>query len=123
MKTGGKVIIGLVILGIITATVALNLKRREAGEEAEIQTAQRKPLLSKVTATGELKALTQVSVQPQLIGKVTRLYVKEGDIVRKDQTVCELDRTSYETATEMARIAVAQLQRTMARTDSLYRRN
>jgi HlyD family secretion protein len=53
---------------------------------------------------------------------VTRLYVKEGDFVRKDQVVCELDRSNYESATELARIAVEQLKRTYTRTESLYRR-
>jgi HlyD family secretion protein len=121
VKAGVKVVIGVLILGIIGATVGLNLRRRASGEEVDVQTALRKPMVSKVTATGELKAVTQVSVQPELIGKVVRLYVKEGDIVSKGQTVCELDRSNYEVAAELARIGVAQLRRTLARTDSLYR--
>jgi len=123
MKTGGKIAIAAGIIVVIGAIVVLNLKPKKEGEPADIEVAARKAMVSKVTATGELKAKSQVSVQPQLIGEVTRLYVKEGDFVRKDQVVCELDRTNYESAAELARIAVEQLKRTYARTESLYRRN
>lgn len=123
MKTGGKIAIAAGIIVVVGAIVALNLKPKKEGEAADIEVAARKAMVSKVTATGELKAKSQVSVQPQLIGEVTRLYVKEGDFVRKGQVVCELDRSNYESAAELARIAVEQLKRTYARTESLYRRN
>jgi HlyD family secretion protein len=122
MKTGGKIAIAAGIIVVVGAMVALNLKPKKEGEPADLEVAARKAMVSKVTATGELKAKSQVSVQPQLIGEVTRLYVKEGDFVRKDQVVCELDRSNYESATELARIAVEQLKRTYTRTESLYRR-
>ena len=121
MKTGGKIAIAAGIVVVVGAMVALNLRPKKEGEPADLEAAARKPMISKVTATGELKAKSQVSVQPQLIGEVTRLYVKEGDFVHKDQVVCELDRSNYESATELARIAVEQLKRTYARTESLYR--
>jgi HlyD family secretion protein len=122
LKTGVKVLILVVVLIVIGAIVVLNLRPKGEGEEADTEVAARKPMVSKVTATGNLKAQSQVSVQPQVIGRVTKLYVKEGDLVRKDQTVCELDRTNYEAAAELARIAVAQLSRSFARTESLYQR-
>jgi HlyD family secretion protein len=120
MKTGGKIAIAAAILVIIGVIVVLNLRPKAEGEEAETEVAARKAMISKVTATGELKAQSQVSVQPQVIGRVTKLYVKEGDVVRKGQAVCELDRSNYESAVELAGIAVEQLKRTFARTESLY---
>lgn len=121
MKTGTRLLIVVSLLVVVGLIVALNLRPRDEGEEVDVETVTRKPMIAKVTATGELKAQSQVSVQPQVIGKVTRLCVAEGDIVTKGQVLCELDRTNYETAAELARIAVLQLRRTFARAESLYR--
>jgi len=120
MKTGGKIAIAAAIVVVIGVIIALNLRPKKEGLEADLEVAARKAMISKVTATGELKAQTQVSVQPQLIGEVTHLYVKEGDKVAKGQKVCELDRSNYENGAELARIAVEQLKRTLVRTESLY---
>jgi RND family efflux transporter MFP subunit len=120
MKTGGKIAIAAAIVVVIGVIVVLNLRPKKEGLEADLEVAARKAMVSKVTATGELKAQSQVSVQPQLIGEVTHLYVKEGDKVRKGQVVCELDRSNYQTGVELSRIAVEQLKRTLVRTESLY---
>jgi RND family efflux transporter MFP subunit len=119
MKTGGKVAIAAAIVVAIGAIVALNLRPKKEGQEADVEVAARKPMISTVTATGELKAQSQVSVQPQLIAEVTHLYVKEGDKVAKGQVVCELDRSNYEAALNLTQISVAQLGRTLARSESL----
>jgi HlyD family secretion protein len=120
LKTGTKILIFLAIIVVIGAIVVVNLKSKDTGQEVEIEIAARKPMLSTVSATGELKAKSQVDVQPQLIGLVTKLYVKEGDLVRQGQVLCQLDRTQYQTAADMARISVEQLARTFGRNESLY---
>ena len=55
MKTGTKILIIAVIVIFVGAVVALNLRAKDPGDEAEIEVAARKPMISKVTATGALK--------------------------------------------------------------------
>ena len=92
MKTWVKVVIGvaalLLVVGIISATVYFsgrNVVKVQTGK------AQRQDLTSVVTASGEIKPKTYVNVGANAFGKITRLYVKEGQRVKKGQLLAQLE--------------------------------
>ncbi len=51
----------------------------------------REDLASIVTASGEIKPKTYVNVGANAFGKITRLYVKEGDKVKKGQLLAQIE--------------------------------
>ncbi len=53
--------------------------------------AQRQDLASIVSASGEIKPKTYVNIGANAFGKITRLYVKEGDRVKKGQLLAQLE--------------------------------
>jgi HlyD family secretion protein len=53
--------------------------------------AQRLDLTSIVSASGEIKPKTYVNIGANAFGKITRLYVKEGDRVKKGQLLAQLE--------------------------------
>ncbi len=53
--------------------------------------AQREDLASVVTASGEIKPKTYVNIGANAFGKITHLYVKEGDRVKKGQLLAQLE--------------------------------
>ena len=48
-------------------------------------------MASVVTASGEIKPKIYVNIGANAFGKITRLYVKEGDHVKKGQLLALLD--------------------------------
>jgi len=92
MKTWLKVTIiaaaVLLVLGIALGTVYFSGRN-----VATVQTgkAQNSDLTAVVSASGEVRPKTYVNVGANAFGKITHLYVKEGDRVKKGQLVAQLE--------------------------------
>ena len=52
---------------------------------------QRQDLATIVSASGEIKPKTYVNIGANAFGKITHLYVKEGDRVKKGQLLAQLE--------------------------------
>lgn len=65
-----------------------------------------------ITAAGEIGPADQVSVRPEINGKIAELPVDIGDHVKKDQLLCRLDDSDLQTEREsqLSQIAGAKLQ-------------
>src|SRR5205085_157383 len=61
---------------------------------------------------GEIGPADQVSVRPEINGKIAELPVDIGDVVKKGQLLCRLDDTDLQTEkeTQQSQIAGAKLQ-------------
>jgi HlyD family secretion protein len=92
MKPWKKIAIGagaaLLLVAIVTFTV-----RQSAKNVATVQTGkvQREDLTTVVSASGEIKPKTYVNIGANAFGKITHLYVKEGDQVKKGQLLAQLE--------------------------------
>lgn len=115
------IIIGVVIVLVII--IILNVSAQKPGEEVTATIAKYGSILSKVSTTGELKAVSQVNLQAQAMGIVDKLYVSEGDAVRKGELLCLLDRKSYEADMLSAKSRYEQAEAVYARNETLYNRN
>jgi HlyD family secretion protein len=81
-----------------------------------------------VSAAGEIGPAEQVSVRPEVNGKISELPVDIGDTVKKGQSLFTLDdhdlqieRESQEKDIERARLEMGQAERNFTRADQLYR--
>jgi HlyD family secretion protein len=92
MKLWKKITIGasVVILLAIIAGVAVHQSRKNV---VTVQTGkvQRQDLAAVVSASGEIKPKTYVNIGANAFGKITHLFVKEGDHVRKGQLLAQLE--------------------------------
>jgi HlyD family secretion protein len=92
MKRWKKVAIGTGIL-LLLALIA-GIAVFESGRNVvTVQTGkiQREDLATVVSASGEIKPKTYVNVGANAFGKITHLYVKEGDHVKKGQLLAQLE--------------------------------
>jgi HlyD family secretion protein len=111
MRTWVKVAIGvaalIVVAGIISATVYFSGRNVVKVQTAK---AQRQDLTSVVTASGEIKPKTYVNVGANAFGKITHLYVKEGQHVKKGQLLAQLEnvQSSADVTAMQASVEVAQ---------------
>jgi HlyD family secretion protein len=92
MKRWKKVAIGtgiLVLLALIAGIAVFESGRNVV----TVQTGQilREDLATVVSASGEIKPKTYVNVGANAFGKITHLYVKEGDHVKKGQLLAQLE--------------------------------
>src|SRR5882724_13427419 len=85
MKTWQKVCIGggvaVVILGIVGYSITAANKGVVTVQTAKV--AKQDTLVSVVTASGEVKPTTYTNVSAQGYGRITEIFVKEGDHVKK----------------------------------------
>lgn len=113
-------IIGILIfIGLI---VLLNLTRKEEGKEVETATVEYGSIVSKISGDGELKAKTQVNIQSQVMGRVEKIFVKEGSEVKKGDLLCLLERKSYEANLTLQKARYEQAKNSFIRIDSLYKK-
>ncbi len=77
---------------VLLAIVGFTVERSRKGV-VTVQTGKvvREDLVSVVTASGEIKPKVQVNIGSNAFAKITHLYVKEGDKVKKGQMLAVLD--------------------------------
>ncbi|MBI4824563.1 MAG: efflux RND transporter periplasmic adaptor subunit [Nitrospirae bacterium] len=81
------------ILILVSAVLFFALKKRFTSIEVKTQIASRQSIELTVSgiATGTIKSDMEVKVTAQRIGRISRLLVEEGDIVKAGETIAELD--------------------------------
>ncbi len=86
----------------IVLIIAANLLKKEKGVEVMTEKVVRGTVQQKVTGSGQIKPAVEVKVSAQVAGKIIRIYVKEGDHVKKGQLLVELDPQKYKASVERA---------------------
>ena len=81
----GMVVLLALIIGITLHQSSKNVVMVQTGK------VQRQDLSSVVSASGEVKPKTYVNIGANAFGKITHLFVKEGDHVRKGQLLAQLE--------------------------------
>jgi HlyD family secretion protein len=97
MKTWKKVWLALGGVALAGGIIFFTIQQSRKGV-VEVQTGRvsRQDLTSQVTASGEIRPKTFVNVGANAMGKIVRLYVKEGDRVTKGQMLAQLENVQPE---------------------------
>ncbi|HEV2989074.1 MAG TPA: efflux RND transporter periplasmic adaptor subunit [Candidatus Angelobacter sp.] len=92
MNKKKKIFLIVVIVVLLVAVVGFSLNQTQRNVVA-VQTAKvaRQDISSIVTASGEIKPKTYVNVGANAFGRITKLFVEEGDHVKKGQMVAQLE--------------------------------
>jgi HlyD family secretion protein len=86
---------------LLLAIVGFTVARNQQGVVAvQIGAVQPEDLASLVTASGEINSKNYVNVGANAFGKIIKLYVKEGDHVKKGQLLAQLE--SVQSAADVA---------------------
>src|ERR1035438_8729883 len=92
MKPWKKIAIGAGVVVLLAIIVGITV--HQSGKNVvTVQTGkvERQDLSSVVSASGEIKPKTYVNIGANAYGKITHLYVKEGDHVEKGQLLAQLE--------------------------------
>src|SRR5712671_5426040 len=100
---GGAVL--LVILVLVSASA-----KRDKGIEVRFEQVGRRDLVAAVTASGKIQPKKKVDISADITGRITRIAVREGDLVQKGQFLIQIDPTIYQANLQQAAATMASAQ-------------
>jgi HlyD family secretion protein len=111
MSTWKKIAIGAGVVIVLLAIVGFTVyQSRKNVVTVQTGKAQRMDLASVVSASGEIKPKTYVNIGANAFGKITRLYMKEGDRVKKGQLLAQLENVQSSADVNATRAALEAAQ-------------
>lgn len=96
------------IAALIVIPVALRLSRNDNNKSVDVERVTRHVLTPTVLASGSLTYESQVTLAPEVTGRVKEILVKEGDQVRRDQLLMRLDPAVSKAAIDQSQAQVRQ---------------
>ena len=95
-----RILIAALVLGLLGVVVFASLRgsRGPKGTKVYVEEVKRQDIGRVVKASGEIDPREKVNISAHVVGKIERLYVEEGDLVRKGQPFLDLERESYTAA-------------------------
>jgi HlyD family secretion protein len=102
-----KIIIIVAVILAVAGIVALTVVRAQSGY-TKVLTGKvvRGNLVSVVSGTGQIKPKTYVNVGATAFGRITHLYVKEGDHVKRGQTLATVESIQPEANVDAQKAAI-----------------
>jgi len=110
---GGLVVIAAAIGVGAYANIGSGASTSSSTRETVV-TAKRGVVLSSVSSTGNVEATSDLSVSFQQAGKVTAIFVKQGDHVTAGQQLAQIDDTQQHAALLSAQASLASAQANLA---------
>ncbi len=108
---------GVILLGVVGTIVGLTAaKRSKRAVEVRMEEVATRDLVAAVTASGKIEAKTSVDISAEITGRITRIAVKEGDLVSKGQFLIQIDPARYQASVSRAQALVASSQAAMIQT-------
>jgi HlyD family secretion protein len=102
---------GGVVVVLVGAIVALSAAKK-GGKPVEVRLDQvgSRDLVAAVTASGTIRPKTSVDVSPDIQGRIVKIGVREGDVVKKGQFLMQIDPAQYEAAVARAKALLSASQ-------------
>lgn len=133
-----KVIVGVVAAVLLVGVVVgIVLAKRDRGVEVREENVARRDLVAAVTASGKIQPKKRVDISADITGRITKISVREGDVVTEGQFLLQIDPSLYEANLQRAQAAFSsagagvvqarsnrdQTQRALRRTQELRDQN
>jgi HlyD family secretion protein len=122
MKTWKKVALGVGILAVGGIVVQISLKQANK-DVVTVQTGKvgKQDLVSQVTASGEIRPKTYTNVLAEGFGKITEIYVKEGDVVKRGDVLLQLENIQPTADVEAQRASLSSQEAGVKSAEANYR--
>jgi HlyD family secretion protein len=119
MGKKGKWAIGVIAIAGIGSTLAMSAaKRGNKATEVRIEAVQKRDLVASVTASGQVRPQTKVDVAADVSGRIDKLAVKEGEMVKSGQFLLQIDPTQAQANVDRAEAAIASTRAQLAQSQA-----
>ncbi|HEX9164471.1 MAG TPA: efflux RND transporter periplasmic adaptor subunit [Gemmatimonadales bacterium] len=106
--------LGVLVAVIVAISAASAARKKGKATEVRLEAVASRDLVAIVTASGKIEAATKVDISADITGRITRLSVREGDMVKKGQLLVQIDPAQYLSVVERAEAFLASSQATLA---------
>ena len=83
-----SIVSGAILLLVLVGVAAA---RGDNGQPVQVASVGREDIQARVSANGKIQAVKKVDISANVMGQVTRLAVKEGDVVKAGDFLMEID--------------------------------
>ena len=106
----------IIIIGIILLFIVLMIWRRSATPQQEITTAfvTKGNLVQTVEPSGSVKSKTEINLNFDTTGRISKIYVKVGDKVKEGQLLANLDSRNLDSTVGQAQADLAKAKGNLA---------
>src|SRR5437868_14926208 len=108
-SVAGGVLVAIVAIAGLTA-----MKGKNKAVEVRTELVQQRDLVASVTASGQVRPRTKVDLSSDITGKIVRLAVKEGEMVKQGQFLLQIDPQQAEAAVQRMEASLASSRAQMA---------
>ena len=123
MKKRNKIIIVISVIALIFIFVLINLFRSgEKTYKVEVDKVKKGDIISIVTGSGKVQAITDVKISATVPGVIISLPVKDGDIVKKGQLLVQIDPSEYKSTVAQAEAQVNSARASLEQAKLVYER-
>src|SRR5688572_6810826 len=95
-------------------------RRGEKPTEVRIEAVDSRDLVASVTASGQVQPRTKVDVAADISGRIVRLAVKEGQLVKRGDFLLQIDPEQYEAAVQRAEAGLSSTKAQAAQARANY---
>src|SRR2546429_7926233 len=111
MSKRNKVLEGSGAVALIAILVVVSAgARRDRGVEVRFEKVAKRDLVAAVTASGKIQPKKKVDISADITGRITKLAVREGDVVTNGQFLLQIDPTIYEANLQRAQALLSAAQ-------------
>src|SRR5690242_13425836 len=119
MGKKSKLAIGIIVIVGAASVLGMSAaKRGNKAVEVRMEAVQKRDLVASVTASGQVRPQTKVDVASDVSGKITKLSVKEGQIVSQGQFLLQIDPAQAEANVQRAEAALASSRAQLAQSQA-----
>jgi len=104
------VICGVVLVLALVIIISVTAGGKDVPEVQTAKVQKRANLASKVTASGEIRPVNFFNLTAEVAGRVDKIYVKEGDVVKKNQPLISVDPTQLQLQTQASEAGLRSAQ-------------
>ncbi len=116
-------VIGALVLAVVAVPLLNELLRGGSAVEVQLEMLEPRSIQASVLASGQLVHEEEVKLTTEVIGRVTGIYVEEGDRVASGQLLLQIDDETYRAEVEQNEATVRMqdiaIQRQQLRVDNL----
>lgn len=108
MSKRNKVLVSVGAAALLVGIVVISAgARRDRGQEVRFEKVSRRDLVAVVTASGKIQPKKKVDISADITGRITKITVREGDIVTQGQLLLQIDPTVYQANLQQAEATMA----------------
>src|SRR6266704_358202 len=109
MSKRNKMLVGSGAVALIAILVVVSAgARRDRGVEVRFENVAKRDLVAAVTASGKIQPKKKVDISADITGRITRIAVREGDLVQKGQFLLQLEQAQTAFDIAEANLTAAQ---------------